>query len=231
MKKYLNLLVFVGVVFFIVGCGGEEDFDCSPGVIFATKGELVKNCSSGLIWTKKAVSGKTYEEADWYCQSLDLDGGNAGWRLPTVNDMQEMIKWVYGEEEDGDDDICMIEFPDLENEWFWTVPQWCEGCELANADYNDCYDTELDEFCQEENITDCSTFQQDCLDEKYDVIMSDSRYGSEACRLSNGYVYDMGFAVNNYASCVTSDYEDCNNGFGEWMPLNSSIYVRCVKGY
>jgi hypothetical protein len=226
MRNVLFLLVFVSV-FAVASCGGEEDFDCSSGVVFATKGELVKNCSSGLIWTKKAVSGKTYQEAEYYCQNLDLDGGNAGWRLPTVNDMQEMIKRIDGEEEDGDDDICMLQFPGLENEWFWTVPQWCEGCELANADYNECYDTELDEFCQEENITDCSGFQQDCLDEKYDVIMSSLKY-SGSCTHTGKYV---GFAVNNYASCVTSDYEDCNNGFGEWMPLNSSIYVRCVKGY
>ena len=66
MRNVLFLLVLI-VIFDVVSCGGEEDFDCSSGVVFATKGELVKNCSSGLIWTKKAVSGKpgTLDEY-WY---------------------------------------------------------------------------------------------------------------------------------------------------------------------
>ncbi|HOG43097.1 MAG TPA: hypothetical protein PLD55_03805 [bacterium] len=234
MKKALFFVLAISTIV-IVSCGGEEDFDCSNGAKFAIKGDVVKNCSSGLWWTKKSVSGKTFDQAYNYCLNLKLDGVGR-WRLPTLGDFEDGLTTSFqiGEDEYGDPEYgCIINFPNLAKVPFWTGTWWCEGCVYAYwADREDGMLQEFEEFCEDNESSfssydECAhTFYDECWDEFGEVIYSSiySSWGSDSCN-NYGFNYDYAFMVD------VSEY--CSDGEGDvgwyWSEKYLPGNIMCVR--
>ncbi len=233
MKKALFFVLAISTIV-MFSCGGEDDFDCSKGVKFAVKGDVVKNCSSGLLWTKKFVSGKTFDQAKQYCENLNLEGGY-GWRLPLLGDFEDgLVTFVeVGEDENGDPEyFCGINFPNLEKVAVWTGTEWCEGCVYAYwADREDGMLQEFEEFCQdnESNFSsydECAhTFYDECWDEFGEVIYS-AGYWNSACGNYSLYERKYSFVVDLNGQCEEGYYFNWD-WYEKYIPGN----VMCVRDY
>ncbi|MGI6395469.1 MAG: DUF1566 domain-containing protein [bacterium] len=71
---------------------GECKYKCGPGYTWEND-----SCRE-LIWSKKAT-GKKWDDAKKYCESLSDDGGD--WRFPTISDLRALIMNCPATEIDG----------------------------------------------------------------------------------------------------------------------------------
>lgn len=72
---------------------------------------IVTDTETGLIWQKTYVSGKTWQQALSYCESLTY-AGYSDWRLPNKNELASLINYKkYNPASD---------FPDMLSTGFWS---------------------------------------------------------------------------------------------------------------
>lgn len=72
---------------------------------------IVTDTETGLIWQKTYVSGKTWQQALSYCESLTY-AGYSDWRLPNKNELASLINYEkYSPASD---------FPDMPSNYFWS---------------------------------------------------------------------------------------------------------------
>ncbi len=82
----------------VIGSFDAVDSGLSNDVSTATGGYTdngdgtVTDTDTGLTWQKASSSGKTWEQALAYCESLSL-GGYTDWRLPTVKELQSLADY------------------------------------------------------------------------------------------------------------------------------------------
>ena len=72
---------------------------------------IVTDTETGLIWQKTYVSGKTWQQALSYCESLTY-AGYSDWRLPNKNELASLVN--YGKYNPASD------FPDMPSNYFWS---------------------------------------------------------------------------------------------------------------
>jgi uncharacterized protein DUF1566 len=65
----------------------------TPPARFEVVGDVVRDLTTGLEWTREAASDKrlTWAEAKEACEKLDLAGG--GWRLPTIKELLSLVDY------------------------------------------------------------------------------------------------------------------------------------------
>ena len=72
---------------------------------------IVTDTETGLVWQKTYVSGKTWQEALPYCESLTY-AGYSDWRLPNKNELASLVNYEkYNPASD---------FPDMPSNYFWS---------------------------------------------------------------------------------------------------------------
>ena len=72
---------------------------------------IVTDTETGLVWQKTYVSGKTWQEALSYCESLTY-AGYSDWRLPNKNELASLVNYEkYNPASD---------FPDMPSNYFWS---------------------------------------------------------------------------------------------------------------
>ena len=72
---------------------------------------IVTDTETGLIWQKTYVSGKTWQQALSYCESLTY-AGYSDWRLPNKNELASLVNYEkYNPTSD---------FPDMPSQYFWS---------------------------------------------------------------------------------------------------------------
>ncbi len=72
---------------------------------------IVTDTETGPIWQKTYVSGKTWQQALSYCESLTY-AGYSDWRLPNKNELASLINYEkYSPASD---------FPDMPSNYFWS---------------------------------------------------------------------------------------------------------------
>ena len=72
---------------------------------------IVTDTETGLVWQKTYVSGKTWQKALSYCESLTY-AGYSDWRLPNKNELASLVNYEkYNPASD---------FPDMPSNYFWS---------------------------------------------------------------------------------------------------------------
>ncbi len=75
---------------------------------------IVTDSKTNLQWTKECVSGKTWQQALSYCETLDY-GSYTDWRLPNINELKTLInRNRYNPVSDFPD------FPGMPLNYFWS---------------------------------------------------------------------------------------------------------------
>ncbi|MBP5434966.1 DUF1566 domain-containing protein [bacterium] len=72
---------------------------------------IVTDTETGLVWQKTYVSGKTWQQALSYCESLTY-AGYSDWRLPNKNELASLINY--------EKDSPASDFPDMLSTGFWS---------------------------------------------------------------------------------------------------------------
>ncbi|MGI6393513.1 MAG: DUF1566 domain-containing protein [bacterium] len=92
---------------------------------------VVKDSETGLEWTKEYVSGKTWQQALDYCETLDY-GGYTDWRLPTISELRTLINRNRCAPASG--------FPDMPSSYFWSSSSYVYGPNYAwGVDFSNGY--------------------------------------------------------------------------------------------
>ncbi len=78
---------------------------------------IVTDTETGLIWQKTYVSGKTWQQALSYCESLTY-AGYSDWRLPNKN---ELASLVNHRKYDPASDL-----PDMPSNYFWSSSTYAD---------------------------------------------------------------------------------------------------------
>ena len=88
---------------------------CAPGQYELTD-DTAHDAKTDLTWQRSVAPGTyTWPDANTYCQGLTLGGGVAGWRLPTIKELQTIIdERAYGPA------IDTTAFPATPSEFFWS---------------------------------------------------------------------------------------------------------------
>ena len=73
--------------------------------------EIVTDTATGLVWQKSYDSGRTWQEALSYCESLTY-AGYSDWRLPDKNELASLVN--YEKHNPASD------FPDMPSQYFWS---------------------------------------------------------------------------------------------------------------
>lgn len=63
--------------------------------------EVVTDRVTGLAWTRRAVTKKSWREADWHCRGLRHEDGTRPWRLPTEIEAHSLDRSVLVDFEPG----------------------------------------------------------------------------------------------------------------------------------
>ena len=77
-------------------------------------GEIIRDQSTQLLWTKQIRAEVNWYEAKAYCESINL--ANKKWRLPTTSELRTLVN--YGTVDPAMDDDFKVEGSDLST-WFW----------------------------------------------------------------------------------------------------------------
>ena len=94
---------------YVCGCNSGYDWSglacvsgSSPSLpeCSSSSGTPCKDSSSGLIWSAKASSTYTWQNAVNYCSSYS-EGGLSGWHLPTISELRTLIKNCSGTQMPG----------------------------------------------------------------------------------------------------------------------------------
>ncbi|MGI6393990.1 MAG: DUF1566 domain-containing protein [bacterium] len=72
---------------------------------------VVKDSETGLEWTKEYATGKTWQQALDYCETLDY-GGYTDWRLPNIEELKTLI--------DDTKYSPASSFPGMPSNYFWS---------------------------------------------------------------------------------------------------------------
>jgi len=94
--------------------------DAPPGR-YALSADVVSDLKTGLHWQRSfAEPGMTQDQAETYCQELDLNG--TGWRLPTMKELQTIV-----DETRVFPAIDLNAFPDTPGQGFATASRTING--------------------------------------------------------------------------------------------------------
>ena len=84
--------------------------------------EIVTDTKTGLVWQKSYVSGKNWQGALSYCETLTY-AGYSDWRLPDKNELASLVNYKkYGPASD---------FPDMPSRYFWSSSTDVSGTSYA----------------------------------------------------------------------------------------------------
>jgi len=73
---------------------------------------VVKDSTTGLMWQKEYVTGKTWQQALKYCEDSTY-AGYSDWRLPNKNELASLL-------DPGKSGAPYSNFPDMPSDWFWS---------------------------------------------------------------------------------------------------------------
>ena len=89
-----------------------------------TQGDvIVTDTETGLIWQKTYVSGKTWQQALFYCESLTY-AGYSDWRLPNKNELASLVNYEKYNNPASD-------FPDMPSQDFWSSSTYASDTSYA----------------------------------------------------------------------------------------------------
>ncbi len=94
--------------------GNELVTAASDDFVTSSDGLTVTDNKTGLMWQKEYVSGKLWQQALAYCQSLNEEkygGYSTGWRLPNKNELASLL-------DPSQSDKPFSNFPDMPGESF-----------------------------------------------------------------------------------------------------------------
>lgn len=94
----------------------------TPGPYLDNKTGSVLDTSSELIWQQGYASAKNWEAALDYCAYLSLDDVYYEWRLPTIKELQSLVKT-----ERNNPAIDTIVFPGTPSGKFWSSSTFTSG--------------------------------------------------------------------------------------------------------
>ena len=81
--------------------------------------------STGLTWSSVSSNEMDWETAKRYCEDL-TEGGDSGWRLPTIDDLRTLIQNCSKTETSGS---CALSDPDnLSKDGDWSA-ETCASCD------------------------------------------------------------------------------------------------------
>ena len=83
---------------------------------------IVTDTETGLIWQKTYVSGKTWQQALSYCESLTY-AGYSDWRLPDKNELASLINYEKY--------YPASDFPDMPSKYFWSSSTYVNYTDYA----------------------------------------------------------------------------------------------------
>jgi hypothetical protein len=105
-----------------------------------SKNGTITDTKSGLIWVKnphtdlpeKFKGYLNWKDAVDACKKLNF-AGKKDWRLPTVEELRELVNYTKGVGNDPAIDVAV--FPDTKRSWYWTSTTcawpagsaWCVG--------------------------------------------------------------------------------------------------------
>ena len=121
MKK-ISLFILICTVFFTASCGGSassgpEFTECGENPVFPCA-----DAASGLVWSEKSPLSKVWNEAVFYCESLE-EGGEKNWRLPDIDELRTLVQDCYGTVKGGE---CMVNTGCLVYDSCWSTFCKCE---------------------------------------------------------------------------------------------------------
>ncbi len=83
---------------------------------------IVTDTETALMWQKTYVSGKTWQQALSYCESLTY-AGYSDWRLPDKNELASLVNYEkYNPASD---------FPDMPSQYFWSSSTYASNTSSA----------------------------------------------------------------------------------------------------
>lgn len=92
MKKFFIILL-LSAAFLLLSCGGSETAadipECSEKLLFPCTDK-----ASGLIWSVPSPHLKNWDDAVFYCESLEEN--DQEWRLPDIDELRTLIQSCYG---------------------------------------------------------------------------------------------------------------------------------------
>ena len=141
--------------------------------------------SSKLIWSKKAGSEMTWQDAVDHCNSYS-EGGLSGWRLPDIDELRTLLLW-------SNENLCKVS----EKNNCLSIECWsCETCveEGQISEYMGCFSAALH--------ADDGRYSK--LGDAGDLWSSSSESSGSAWRVGFGYqyVYDTYEHLSCYVRCV-----------------------------
>jgi hypothetical protein len=88
----------------------------NSGVRYTTLGRTVYDTKTKLTW-QQTVSSKmyTWAESQTYCASVGMDLGGAGWRLPTLKELETIV-----DHSQSNPSIDATAFPSTPKDRFWS---------------------------------------------------------------------------------------------------------------
>lgn len=91
-------------------------------ILSGTAEQVVTDAVTGLMWQKDYATGKTWQQALPYCESLTY-GGFSDWRLPNVNELTSLVnESKYNPASD---------FPEMPSAWFWSSSSLVSNANLT----------------------------------------------------------------------------------------------------
>jgi len=105
MKRFIFFAAFMLITAFTMPLFGAFQSSTVNG------NTIVTDTETGLIWQKTYESGKTWQQALYYCENLTYAGYN-DWRLPDKNELASLVNYAkYNPASD---------FPDMPGQFFWS---------------------------------------------------------------------------------------------------------------
>ena len=110
--------------YYVICVSGDELVPAtSSDFVTSSDGKIVTDNRIGLMWQKEYITGKTWQQALAYCQSLNTEGYggySSGWRLPNRNELASLL-------DPGKSSAPYSNFPDMPSTYFWSSSTRVEG--------------------------------------------------------------------------------------------------------
>ena len=88
----------------------------APAGRYTIATETVKDNETGLTWQRGVAPSNDWAKSHGYCQALNLGGFNAGWRLPSVTELESLID----RRASSGPMVDLAAFPNTPSVYFWT---------------------------------------------------------------------------------------------------------------